>query len=137
MSFKSILGTLNNAFVEKMHVKNEVHFMEDDYSVSQILDPATGKFYIKNNNSGDSMIGFNNDGTLRSDSALYTHVENKVNPVSRTVSDHTASIADHESRLSVVEQDPSQYTTVDGTLNASTTATLATVAIPNNKIGTI
>lgn len=136
-SFKSIQGNLQHLHIEQVHVRNQLQFNEDSYSIHHTLDPDTGKYEIKNNITGAKLIGFNHDSTLRSDSALYNHVENKVNPMITVVTSHTTTIADHEDRMTAVEGVVDPDYTMFGTSSSNTPFIAGSVPIETNKIGRI
>jgi hypothetical protein len=141
-SFKSILGNLRSINLEKLHVKNELQFSEDNYTVRHILDPATGKYEVFNG-SGVKYLSMNHDGTQNA-SVLknYTDAVNNtvishaslINNHASTLADHDDLLVAHDDRLLAVEGglDPMTYVNA---VTFGTTYTLATVPIASNKRG--
>lgn len=128
-SFKSILGNHQKINIESLHIRNQLQFNEDNYSIHHTLNPDNGRYEITNNATGAKLLGFNHDSTLRSDSAVYRHVADRVNPVVTVVTSHTTSIADHEDRVRNLEP-----VIVTGTSSNNTPFVVATIAVPTNKM---
>jgi hypothetical protein len=92
-SFKSILGNLQSINLEKLHVRNELQFNEDNYSVRHVLDPATGKYEVINS-AGVKYMSMNHDGTQNS-----SVLKNSTDAVQNTVSAHATQLTRQASTL--------------------------------------
>ena len=93
----------NGRFIgETFEAHNTFTIKEAVNEISHAINETTGEYTVKDKNS-NVIFSVNSDGTLHNNSSIKQHVTDSTASLGRTLTDHTTSLTDHETRLSNVE----------------------------------
>lgn len=110
MSFASSLNADKIFEPSNIETSNEINtkstYAMGDTSFSHLID-SSGNFHIQNNSGAIKLLSFDNSNNLL-DCAVKTHVANQVAPINRTLTNHTLTLTDHETRVTNLENSGGQ-----------------------------
>jgi len=102
MALRNIFNSQRNTLTqEHLDITNQLVLKEENYEIAHTLNPDNGEYTVSNKNNVN-LLKFNRNGVLQS-SKVKDYIDTQNAPLFTISNSHSASLEDHETRLSSVE----------------------------------